>query len=251
MKSLKTIFLIIVCLTASCKLFAKPKDYQNILMNEPVSLLDFMIYQARRDLDKFVKAYMLERSPSSGLAYRLLHYDLSVKDDDWVHIKQPLSKFLPPLKFRRVDLSYDFKNGTFDVEVSFRWDWIPQMVIHQNISHKLEETKRNGVLALNQKTIAKLCEQAIKDLETFYIVAIVHEGYTNSRLKKIEGELQQKINIDTRRKVNIHVNGSLPSGDLTDMTCDTVGYDYPPKINYSYKGNWHELDEIIERRISR
>ena len=165
MKSLKTIFLIIVCLTASCKLFAKPKDYQNILMNEPVSLLDFMIYQARRDLDKFVKAYMLERSPSSGLAYRQLHYDLSVKDDDWVHIKQPLSKFLPPLKFRRVDLSYDFKNGTFDVEVSFRWDWIPQMVIHQNISHKLEETKRNGVLALNQKLLRNYVSRQLKTLK--------------------------------------------------------------------------------------
>jgi hypothetical protein len=238
----------------SCPIFAEPKDYQKILMNEPVSLLDFMIYQAQKDLDKHVRRHMLGDIPSFSMVdadYREIFEDLKIEDDDWIHIKQRYALFTPPLRFTRADVDYNFKNGTFDIEVNFRWNWIPQMVIQQKISHKLEETKRNGVLVLNQKTTAKLCERAISDLLGFSIDAITHQGYTNTRLEKIEGKLQQNVLDDMRKKVRIHIDGSLPAGNWTYMTCDTIGHDYPPKINYSYNGNWHALDKIIKRKITK
>ena len=241
----------------SCPIFAEPKDYQKILMNEPVSLLDFMVYQARKDLDKHVGRYMTGDSPSSfsmtDADYRKLleRIDIEPKDYDWVHNRHSGSIFSPPLRFTRADLDYNFKNGTFDIEVNFRWNWMPQYVTHNNLSHNLEETKRNGVLVLNQKNTAKLCEIAIKDLNGFFIDVITHQGYTNSRMEKIEGELQQNVLNDMRKKVRIYIEGSMASDNWTYMACDTIGHDYPPKINYSYNGNWHALDKIIKRKITK
>lgn len=250
------IFTFIVILVASGQVYSEPKSYQKTLINEPLSLLDFTIYSSQRELEEYVEKNMLvERSiKNTGLRFRNI-YEESRKNFDWFYNKKPdyNQMIYTPLNYHRADVEYNFLEGKFDIEVNFRWDWLPQYVIQNTDSTLLDQTKSEGVLTLNKINTAKLCEIVMMDLRAFNIKAITHEGYTNPQLKKIEGKLQQNIEADTRKKVRIHVDGSMPAGNWTYMTCDAKGhdYDYGSKIKYTYTGNWHKLEKIIKKRTTK
>jgi len=230
--------------------FSEPKEYQNILINEPVSLMDLMIYKNRLRLNskESDKYYIDQSDPAWSLmkSFSKFHDGFPFRDFEWdIPFGAYQLSFIPPLTVGDRDISFLFSEGLFEINLDMRWE------MNTFIFTSMEN--QTGELKASQKNMAKLCQIQLQRLSNFGLLPYGHEGYTNGSMGKVEKEMFFNLARDTRYKVKIHAFGDWYNEErYTYLTCTTNKKFLKPveldKVTYEFIGKWHELDAEVKRQ---
>jgi hypothetical protein len=230
MRQLFTItFLFVVCFNANSAI----KEYQQILVNEPASLLDLTMFKANLKAEAYKETLDYKKNVSGQVIRNLRRFDfdrqLSTLDFDL-----PIS--FPEQLYAR----FDFGNGLFYFEQALIWRL--RESIDKSDNPNLPE------LISNQKNITLVCNILLKNMAHLIIAPETHAGYTTKASRKLpENLLAQAIN-DTVYRVTIYLQNTYE--DYPSLECETTGkerYIEDGKIEYKYNGAWFELDKIINK----
>ena len=245
---MKKLILLVLLISSSSLVWSEPKPYQQALIDEPLSIMDFMIYKNRLRLEEFVNEWILDpedksypkRIPWRGVSSRGISYKY-----DWFEWETPQDKsipFVPPLVKRQTSLEFNWKDGTFDVEQHWQWQY----------NHHYFKPDQKGRIKTTSANIAKICELQLYEMSTYTPLSSSHEGYTTSDFENKTENLFSQIQKDTRVTVHIAVFGSYATKDFTYLECSSgksaISKKDASKIEYSYIGNWHQLEEISKKR---
>ena len=247
---MKRLLLLILLISSSSLVWSEPKPYQQALIDEPLSIMDFMIYKNRVRLEEYVNDWILDPEAKSypkrqhwdSPSYQAIFYEY-----DWFEWETPQDKsipFVPPLLKRQTSLEFNWKDGTFDVEQQWQWQY----------NHHLFIPDQKGRIKTTSANIAKICELQLYEMSTYTPLSSSHEGYTTSDFENKTENLFSQIQKDTRVTVHIAVFGSYATKDFTYLECSSgissIRKNDASKIEYSYIGNWHQLEEISKKRSS-
>jgi len=244
---MKRLLLVVMILFTTDFVWSEPKPYQKALIDEPLSIMDFMIYKNRVRLEEFVQRFIID--PESNFNARrhswgndTLYGDPYEYDSfEWETPQDKSKPFSPPLTKSLTSLEFNWTDGTFDVKQQWFWEY----------NHHLYTPDQKGRIKTTSENIAKICEFQLYAMNTYVIFSASHEGYTTSDFKKKTQNQDAQIQNDTRITVHIGVFGSVGLKDYTYLECTSDkkslnGED--AKIAYSYIGNWHQLEEVTKKR---
>ncbi len=150
----------ICCLVSSLSL-SEPKDYQRILMNEPVSMFDLMIHNNRTEFQRKDddQRYFFETTESWStkrfkLMRKFLNEDPFLYDEfDW-DVKPAKNEYYiaVPLLYKYRNVQFLFDQGLVEFSMRMSWDY------DKRIERSDTFIKQKARLKLTQSNIAKLCE---------------------------------------------------------------------------------------------
>lgn len=230
--------------------YSEPKDYQRTLMNEPVSLMDFMVFQNRLRLEERFDRFVAK---TPGYELNLMKEIMSYKFNEFDWLVPPLDedtmekprdvRILFPMYVHRLGLNFIFEEGLFEASLVMEWE------MGSALEYGFAPFKRQtGRMKPTQNNMAKLCEIQLQRLSAFHVFPISHEGYTNSRLENLPDLVLPTD--DVRYKVFIYPFGQM-SKPGTYLTCSTTKYLLKPseseKVNFKFLGSWHNLEKEAKK----
>ena len=126
---MKRLLLVIMVLFTTDFVWSEPKPYQKALMDEPLSIMDFMIYKNRVRLEEHVSKYILDPKDTSypkRQSWDRVSLGNMVYKYDWFEWETPQDKsipFAPPLSRAQTSFEFNWTDGTFDVEQQWYWQY--------------------------------------------------------------------------------------------------------------------------------
>ena len=240
-------YYLILVLIAPVTSLAEPKDYQRLLISEPVSLLDLMIYKnsLRFNLEKNGKTFIDTSESGKDLMKSFPYYGNAKREEfEWQGSLSEQYTFRPPITISQRDVKFNYPLGKFEVSIDMSWEWY--------INSHNELKKQKGRMKASQVNMARLCIIQLKRISEFLLQAEGHQGYTSSSMPKNEDFLIFKVIQDTYYKVKIHAFGSTTFEDQsTYLTCQTnqkhLSQDkVAGNVEFSFIGKWDELDALAK-----
>ena len=210
---------------------AKPKPYQQILIGEPVSLLDLAVFKAQLKADIFLEKQLKGKPINEFLFGRQLKMDWIVEP------KKSRSLYLP-ITYEFIAADFDFKEGFFEYALRVSWDLT-------NISVLTDIPSDAGQIKHSQANMASVCKYLLKKIKVLKFKVADHSGYTNKHTRNLPSfeKLLIKSRKDTRYIVQIDA-GFLES-DLY-LRCESLSPSRHKKVNFKFEGKWHELDNWVK-----
>ena len=228
--------LTVIALSYTPAALSAPKEYQKLLMDEPASLFDLMIFKADLELDSHI------RSISKTKPFKL--WEMSKWRWDWLRRPPKPGSFTRPVYFKYGHVDFDFEKGNFIVGATAIWKLFEFIELADK-----KHIETHGKLKNNQKNIASMCELLLIELSKVAITPITHRGFSTHKSRKLPkfGDLYKTIKNDSVYKVTIYIQHD--GEDLPSMTCSTPGpiHDRSDDVSYQFYGDWHKLDEIEKR----
>ena len=245
---MKKLILLVLLISSSSLVWSEPKPYQQALIDEPLSIMDFMIYKNRVRLEEYVNDWILDPEDQSyprRQSWNRVSYGNIIYEYDYFEWETPQDKsipFAPPLRKAQTSLEFNWTDGTFGVEQQWYWQY----------NHHIFNPDQKGRIKTTSANIAKVCELQLYEMSTYTPLSSSHEGYTTPDFEKKTKNLFSQIQKDTRVTVHITMFGSYATKDFTYLECSSaksaISKKDASKIEYSYIGNWHQLEEISKKR---
>lgn len=206
---------------------AEPKTYQQILINEPVSLLDLTVYRAQSDAEIFLDSQLKGSALVKGYEIQKL---------DWLHVWT--ERFHPPLRYGAIYADFEFNAGLFVFQLSADWQLVDSMFGIEGY-----DGKTVGRLQNTQKNIAYICSELVTKLRRgLHFTMQNHAGYATDATKKLTLKDFASVRRDTRYRVSLFLVSE--GEDYPWMTCEATGNYSDSEITYKYEGAWQDLEAI-------
>jgi hypothetical protein len=223
---------------------ANPKDYQKILLNEPVTLLDLMIFEAQLELNNYVK-----NDPFT----RIDRYELTLLDFEYL-VEPSDNEIALDMFSLSGDVHFEPDAGKFVYTFEKRWSPAGHLRFENNaLEYRTEDIERNGLVKISQKNFASYCKNMLIDAGRSNEVTLkTHEGYTTENTRKLPENVFSQVTEDTYYNFTVKL-GRYYSQNLVSVKCSASKLDIlklEPKIKYEFIGDWHLLEEILKNEAS-
>ena len=218
----------VLVLFSACT-FSEPKDYQRVLMSEPVTLHDMMIIKANNELD----AYLSKVTKDQVIIFPSYRF---APDERWEWMQKPKEwnlDFVSSLTVIDSSVKYDLKQGKYIISTTSIWDFSPEWLLRDT-----DVSFDQGLLANTQKNIANACELIVQMSSAVYLSVPEHEGYSHKKLDNNKPVAINGLLEDTNYTAKIFVN---KRNDKTHLICTQEGTS--PDIKHKFHGDWHKLDK--------
>jgi hypothetical protein len=222
---------------------ANPKDYQKILLNEPVTLLDLMIFEAQLELNDYVK---------DGPFTRIDRYKTTLLDFEY--LVEPSKNRDDEIALDMFSLSgdVDFELDTGKFVYTFEKLWSPEVHIrfeNNALKYHKEDIEINGLVKISQKNFASYCKNLLIHAGIRNEVTLkTHAGYTTENTRKLPDDAFSQVIGDTHYNFTVKL-ARYYTQNLVSVKCSASRLDISkpePKIKFEFIGNWHLLEEILK-----
>ncbi len=231
MKALLSLVIFVTCF------IAHSQDYKDILIDEPVSLLDLMLFKANIKAD--TKEEQLSIKP------------IKLNTPEWLIQPKSMAKYLErgghvlkTTSYKNLEAYYDFEKKNFSISYYLIYKHPNDKYINRFKKHKFDEN--NGLLKTTQKNFSAICTAYLDEISTIRLSPLQHSGYVTKSTRKLpeKHELLKQIEKDTNYKVVIVIEDDKESSfNGLEVECYRNSYesrfDEDYKDHFSFNGNWH------------
>jgi hypothetical protein len=218
--------LTVMALSYTPTAISAPKEYQKLLMDEPASLLDLMIFKADLELERHLRK-------SENLTF------INPKGWDWLVEPKNGDTMSRSVNYVSGFVDYDYDKGNFIIGATAVW---PLYSVEEVTNP--EYIKINGKIKNNQKNISSMCIRLLGDLLAVSVSPLVHAGYSTTNTRGLPIALNDKVIKDTEYRVKIQTQRRF--NKYPYLTCSKIGIDLPgdDNVSFTYHGDWHKIDDI-------
>lgn len=239
--------IILLSLMLNSLAIANPKDYQEILLNEPVTLLDLMIFEAQLELQDYVKDdpfTRIDRYETALLDFEYLVEPSKNRDDEIALDTFSLSG----------NVNFEYDSGQFVYTLEKLWSPASHLrFVNNDLGLYKEDIEKNGLVKISQKNFASYCKRALLSASSGNLVSPkTHSGHSTANTRKLPENLYALVIKDTHYRFILKL-GRYFSQNLVAVKCSASRLDIikpEPKIEFEFIGDWHLLEEILKKEAS-
>ena len=222
--------LFVLLITVALKVLGEPTDFQQRLINEPISMHDFMIYKSDVNFKSWVRKHLDEEN-------WIFSGPVLVDDYEWIAEPKNIFNFRMPLDYVYSKWHYDFENANYIAILEAKWSVLDAYGV---ISGGLNPTISNA---------KKICQALVDKISINRLEHTAHEGYSY-RQPFSSKEYFQNLREHVYYRVELVMDVGFQTTSSYKLVCESPSVlNKSNKVTYSFEGEWDTLDKIVQDEI--
>jgi len=228
----------------SARSFSADKNYLDILMAEPVTLHDMMIYKAQLRANTLLKSLDFDNITlwSNKVPFNYSDFEKSTNSK---------SRYLGiPITYPDLNAEFLFDEKIFQFHLSGIW-------YLTEFDSDLNTAVHNKKLKNTMDNISNSCVALLRNISPLTFNTYSHSGYSTKLTRKLPDheKLKTMIESDTAYKVTLVLGDDSMWSSETSITCETNKHFLKVKsknlkdVKFNYTGKWSNLVELEKEAL--
>ena len=250
---------------------AQPKPYQRALLEQPVSRLDLLLFDANLNLTDWASGWS-EELENAEWVFDLQHSPAWLAEPNWRqvhdypegHIKW-LAEYKPDFGVGRSNFTYDTESHSFLLKINLNYNFpTPGYTIDdyddsEFLARLIAKRSGQGLLKQNRENFEKLCKWMLARATLTQPLDFVHVD-AHYKHWPIPNKMSEMVRRDTSFLVEIFGRVSLQHTIFSEVRAKAQDWPRPPvmlscakannsgDITVSYSGPWKMIEEIYTQK---